>query len=138
VIAYVDSSVVLRFVLDQPDRLEEARHFSRRLTSLLTQIECLRGVDAMRHRDCLSDEEFLAKRAEVFTQLRRMQRVVPTLSVFQRAGDPFPVSLRTLDAIHLATALRLREGHAPDLVFATHDRRLGAAARVFDFEVVGC
>lgn len=41
------------------------------------------------------------------------------------------------DAIHLATAMLLRETRYPDLVFATHDRRLGMAARLAEFTVVG-
>ena len=47
-----------------------------------------------------------------------------------------PTTLGTLDAIHLASALVLRE-EVPDLVFATHDRQPAIGARALGFEVIG-
>ena len=60
-----------------------------------------------------------------------------SLSILRRAGEPYPVALKTLDAVHLATALMWRDRRAPDLVFATHDRRLGRAAAALGFAVIG-
>jgi hypothetical protein len=37
----------------------------------------------------------------------------------------------------VATALVYRERRAPDLVFATHDRRQARAAAALGFEVIG-
>ena len=48
-----------------------------------------------------------------------------------------PTELGTLDAIHLATALRWREGASTELVMATHDPALGTSARAFGLRVVG-
>jgi len=45
--------------------------------------------------------------------------------------------LKTLDALHLATARRARATLAPDLIFATHDRQLASAAVQMGFEVAG-
>jgi len=48
--------------------------------------------------------------------------------VLERALAPFPVAVRTLDALHLATIEFLRvRGHAVDL--ATYDDRLATGAR---------
>ena len=46
-------------------------------------------------------------------------------------------SLRTLDAIHLATALLWREQFRVDLTMATHDGALGLAARAHGMPVAG-
>ncbi|MEA2549919.1 MAG: uncharacterized protein QOE42_2517, partial [Chloroflexota bacterium] len=54
-------------------------------------------------------------------------------SIADPAGIVGPPTLRTLDAIHLATALALQ----PDLDgFATYDDRLAAAARGLGLPVV--
>ncbi len=46
--------------------------------------------------------------------------------------------VRTLDAIHLVTALMVRERTADmELVFATHDERQASAAEALGFAVVG-
>jgi predicted nucleic acid-binding protein len=66
-----------------------------------------------------------------------MRRVLPSLSILRRAGQPLLVPLRALDAIHVATAVVYRERRAPDLVFATHDRRQARAAAALGFEVIG-
>ena len=48
--------------------------------------------------------------------------------VLARVLQPFPVPVRTLDAIHLATALYLTEARAR-VELATFDERMRAAAR---------
>jgi predicted nucleic acid-binding protein len=59
-----------------------------------------------------------------------------TNQVFQRASESFPTVLGTLDAIHLATALSIREIEQVDLLL-THDSQLAIAARSLGFEVIG-
>ena len=49
-------------------------------------------------------------------------------TVLARAVEPFPVPVRTLDAMHLATALFLAE-RRQDVVVAAYDERMRAAAR---------
>ena len=53
-----------------------------------------------------------------------------------RAGEPYPTTVGTLDAIHLATALAVQDGTALDR-FLTHDRRLALAAAGTGFAVEG-
>jgi predicted nucleic acid-binding protein len=137
VIAYVDSSVLLRFVLDQPDQLKGLHDFAERITSAVTEVECLRAVDASRLRGDLNEDEYSDRRSAAFSQLRRMRRVVVSGSILRRAGEPLPAPLKALDAIHVATALQWRDRQAPDLVFATHDRQLGRAASALGFPVIG-
>ena len=136
-IAYVDSSVVSRVVMRQPNRLVELETCTQRLTSLLTQLECLRAMDKARLDEGLDQDEILARRLVLFQQLRRMSKIAVTRSVLDRAGSSFPLPVKTLDAIHLATALQLRERRYHELVFATHDRQQGRAAAALGFEVIG-
>ena len=136
-IAYVDSSAILRFVLQQPDPLMALLDCDDRVTSFLTEVECLRAIEAARLRRQLSIDESGERRQLAYRHLRRMRRLMPSLSILRRAGEPYPRALKTLDAVHLATALMWRDRRAPDLVFATHDRQLGRAALALDFEVIG-
>ncbi len=58
-------------------------------------------------------------------------------AILERASQPFPIALRTLDSLHLATALLWSQDEDSDLHFATHDRTLGLAARALGFPVLG-
>ena len=136
-IAYVDSSVVSRVVMRQPNRLVGLETSTQRLTSLLTQLECLQAIDKARLDEGLDQDEILARRLVLFQQLRRMSKIAVARSVLDRAGSSFPLPVKTLDAIHLATALQLRERRYRELVFATHDRQQGRAAAALGFEVIG-
>jgi predicted nucleic acid-binding protein len=60
--------------------------------------------------------------------LGRIAMVAMDHVVLARAQEPFPVPVRTLDAIHLATACYLRDRGQP-VQMATFDLRLAAAAR---------
>jgi hypothetical protein len=59
-----------------------------------------------------------------------------TDSILQRASEAFPTTVGTLDGLHLASALEVREFEELDLLL-THDQQLGIAARSLGFEVLG-
>jgi hypothetical protein len=124
-------------VLQQPDPLMALLEYDDRVTSFLTEVECMRAVEAARLRCQLTLDESGERRQVVYGHLRRMRRLLPSLSILRRAGEPYPAAIKSLEAIHLATALVWRDRRAPDLVFATHDRQLGRAAAALGFEVVG-
>jgi hypothetical protein len=44
-----------------------------------------------------------------------------------------PTVVKTLDAIHIASALAIRDRREVDLVFATHDTQQATAARALGF-----
>ena len=54
--------------------------------------------------------------------------------VLARALDPFPVGVRTLDALHLASLTFLKE-QGQRVTLATYDDRLGSAAEALGFAV---
>lgn len=134
--AYVDTSVVLRVVLGEPGVLPEWRSIDVAVASELLRVEALRTIDRARILLQLSDEEVASRREGVFAILGACHIARVDGSVLERAAEPFPTLVRTLDAIHLATALLIRAEH-DDLAFATHDRQLATAARSVGFKVLG-
>ena len=58
-------------------------------------------------------------------------------AIVERATQPFGVIVGTLDALHLATAILLREHTLSTLVFLTHDLQLATAATALNFVVCG-
>jgi len=137
VIAYVESSVILRFVLGQPGALRALRTFDAGATSALAEVECLRTLDRLRIAEGFADLQIAERRAAVYEVLGRLAIIDLTRPVLDRASQPLPVALGTLDALHLASALAWREHAGRDVVLATHDARLGAAARALGLNTVG-
>ena len=136
-ISYLDTSVLLRVLLGQPDRLAEWPEIERGVGSALVEVECLRVLDRLRLREDLSPEELAVRREAVFRLTAEMEIVEPNWLVLRRAGQPFPVPLGTLDALHLATALLWRDTRGEELALATHDRGLALAGRSCGLSVLG-
>jgi predicted nucleic acid-binding protein len=107
----------------------------QRVTSALTFAEASRGVVRARVTGRLTpDEERRAIRA-LRTFERRCAIISITDAVLTRVGRPFPIEpIRTLDAIHLATAELL--GESPQLVtVATRDARVRDNAQALGYMV---
>ena len=136
-IAYLDSSVILRVVLGQPDALREWNSVELGVASLLVQLECLRTLDRLRLRCRLSDEVITRRRETVFRIMEQLEIVEMNDIVLDRASQPYPTELGSLDAIHLASALLWMETTGQDLVMATHDEALARAARSVGLGVAG-
>lgn len=135
-IAYVDSSVVLRLALAQPGTLARWREVRRGVASALVEVECLRSIDRLRLAGLLRDADIAERRQVVFRILATLEIVELDRAVLARAAQPLPTALGTLDAIHLATATLWRETE-PEVVMATHDASMATAARAVGMEVIG-
>jgi predicted nucleic acid-binding protein len=137
VIAYVDTSALLRLVLREAGALQELLSCDALVSSELLVVEALRTVDRLRLQGVLTPEEAVTRRAVIDDWLEAVDLVVVRQEVLARASHPLPTPLGTLDAIHLATALVWRERMQPDIVLATHDGGLALAARAFGMDVIG-
>ena len=136
-IAYVDASVLLRVALGQPNALPDWRQIERGVSSALITTESLRTLDRVRLRAQLSDIEVAQRRSTILALLDSLELVEIDSLVLERAAQPTPTEVGTLDAIHLASALLWRDAMGVDLVMATHDGALGLAARAHGFKVLG-
>jgi hypothetical protein len=124
---YVDASVIVAATLDQPGALRGVR-WALAVSSELIVVELLRTLDRLRLAARAPDAELAQLREEAEKNLAKLDLVPINRALLRRAGGAFPMPVKTLDAIHLATAL-LWEEHAGDIVFLTLDRQLANTAR---------
>ena len=136
-IAYLDSSVLLRVILGQRNALKEWDRVEQGVASALVEVECLRTLDRLRLAEGHPDEAIAQRRESVFRLMEALERVEITQSVLSRAAQPLPTALGTLDAIHLATALLWKERTGKVLTMATHDIALAMASKASGLRVVG-
>jgi predicted nucleic acid-binding protein len=136
-IAYVDASVLLRVALRQPNALPEWQQIEQGVSSALIMTESLRTLDRLRLRSNLADVDVARHRATILQVIAALELVEIDAVVLERAAQPMPTELGTLDAIHLATAVLWKEMSQLDLVMATHDGALGLAAQAHGLAVIG-
>ena len=136
-IAYLDTSALLRIVLREPGALEDLRSYEALVSSELIGVESARTIDRLRIQGSLTTQEAAERTRAVNEWLEAVDLVLLRPPVLSRASEPMPIPIGTLDALHLATALIWRDRMGPLPVMATHDAALGAAARAFGFDVRG-
>ena len=136
-IAYIDTSALLRIVLREAGALEDLRTYEALVSSEIIAVESARTIDRLRIQGSLASDEAAQRLRAVNQWLEAIDLVLLRPPVLSRASEPMPMPLGSLDAIHLASALLWRDriGSLPEI--ATHDAALGAAARAFGFDVRG-
>ncbi len=135
---YAESSAVLAWLLGEPaadDIRELLRSATVVLTSDLTLIECDRVVARIVARRELSEAEGATLRGELSIASAHWAILRLDGEISTRARHPFPLEpVRTLDALHLASALAAKAA-APDLVVLSLDDQVRANARALGFEL---
>ena len=124
--AYVDTSVLARVLLDESDAAairRDLQRFERRVASRLLGIELRRVA---RREDALEDAERLLASVVLLPIDERILTAAEAIP---------PTTVGTLDAIHLATALRLTGASELDALM-TYDKQLANAARAHGLEVL--
>lgn len=124
-VSYIDSSAIVKLVAQEPESAALRRYLRRHrplISSALARAEVGRAVLPL-------GEAALKRAGEV---LRRIELVRINNQVLTMAGLMEPPELRTLDAIHLATAALLQNTMGS---FVSYDERLSVAARSLSWTV---
>jgi predicted nucleic acid-binding protein len=127
-VIYLDSSVALAHLLAE-DRFPPADLWQQQLvSSRLLEYEVWNRIYARRLDQSHGD----AARA-LIGRVALLELATPVLA---RALDPFPIAVRTLDALHLSSIefLRLRQ---QEVKLASYDARLIAGARALHIPLYG-
>ena len=126
-LVYLDSSAFVRLFVPDPGALALQRFLAprpRRVSALLLRTEALRAAT----RAGLSPPRMALVRA----LLDGISLIPAAAALGDEAGILRPAELRSLDSLHLATALSL----GPRLAaFVTYDERLAEAARWYGLPV---
>ncbi len=117
---YVDTSVALAQLLAEDRRPPKSLWRETLVSSRLLEYEVWTRIHARRLAKSHGDVVRRLLASLAFIEL------VPT--VLARALEPFPTNVRTLDAMHLASLLFLRE-RDDTIALATYDDRQRAVAR---------
>jgi predicted nucleic acid-binding protein len=133
---YIDTSVILRILFRGPNPVTVWGKWQKAYSSTLWRVEALRTVDRLRLSSDLTDDNV----ADLVKDIRLVHETLSiypiTEGILQRASETFPTAVGTLDAIHLATALAIRQLEPIDFLL-THDGQLATASRSLGFTVVG-
>ncbi len=121
---YIDSSVILAQLFAE-DLHPSATLWSKVLvSSRLLEYEVWNRALARSQRP---------DRTEIVALLSKVDMTEMSASALRRALQPFPVPVRTLDALHLATAVFLNAESDP-VQLASFDARMLTAARALGIE----
>lgn len=137
-IVYLDTSTVLRVLLGQRPILDDWARWEQAYTSDLAGVEARRVIDRLRLDGLLDDTGMVAALEELVRIEAGIGRIGMTRVVLRRASLPMATAVKTLDALHLASALLFQERRGVSLVFATHDAQQAIAARALGFVCIGC
>lgn len=136
---YAESSAVLAWLLGEPSgavaraTLENAEVV---LGSDLTLVECERVLIRATALKEVSEAVAAARRSALNAAAARWHIAHLARDIVDRARRAFPIEpVRTLDALHLATALVLREAVA-DLELLSLDTRIRSVATAIGFSVL--
>ncbi len=123
--AYLDTSALVKLILheQESEALVHYLHTPRRvISSALSAVETVRACRRA---------SWPAHEAQALMQA--VEQIALDPGVVRAAAALSPAALRSLDAIHLASAQRVND---PDLEFVTYDARLAEAARSHGLRVV--
>ena len=133
-IAFVDTSVVLRFVLEGDISLHQAFAAPITACSELLWIESMRVVQRLRLDGVLSDLTLAEAVSRIAACYASFRAYMLDDEIKQAAAGPFPTVVGTLDALHLACALRCARHYPGEtLRVYSYDRQMNLCARALGF-----
>ena len=123
---YLDSSVALAYLLAEDRFPSELLWDQPLVASRLLECEVWNRVNAHQLQNSHGDSV-----RNLIGRVAMIEMVGPVLA---RALQPFPVAVRTLDAIHLS-ALEFVRAQKQNVQLATYDERLLAVARLLGISI---
>jgi hypothetical protein len=104
-VGYVDTSVLLRHILLGDSSIKHVLACERIISSELLEIESRRVIHRYRIDGEIDDEGCVQANTRLNDVLSGISLIALSSAVKRRAMGAFPVHVKTLDALHIASAL---------------------------------
>lgn len=117
--------------------LKTLSQYKKIIASDLLRIELFRNLDKLRIKHGFNEAEFSERMRIFHLALKTIELIEISKEILDLSISPFPTTVSTLDAIHLATAILWKKLNKHDLTILTHDKQLALAAHTIGFEVQG-
>ncbi|RKX79946.1 MAG: hypothetical protein DRP87_01380 [Spirochaetes bacterium] len=133
-LGYLDSSVALRRILLGEAAIFQVFNCESVVSSELLEVECRRVIYRYRMDGDIDDEGLIQAFERLEMILKGISILALSRTIKKRAMGPFPVSIKTLDALHLASALVLAENRQDETILIfSHDVAMNRCARALGF-----
>ena len=130
---YLDSSFVIRLLLGvRPECLFWGK-WEKAYASTMMRTECFRAANLLRLSGKIDDAQRARLGAWIEKVVSSVTLVPVTDAILHRAAETFPISVGTLQGIHLATLLELQAARGITCSVATDDTQLLQAATALGF-----
>ena len=134
---FIDTSVIVRKLFGEPEPWEKWSTLSTAYCSRLVRLELKRTIDRERLTGHIDDEQVARLLEHVQRLLSSMHVIDLNADLLDRAEAPLPTVVKSLDALHLVTAVCLQRQLGGPLIFATHDVAQGRCARALGLSLDG-
>jgi predicted nucleic acid-binding protein len=138
VVIYAESSAVLSWLFDEPraaDVMNAIESAELVVMSDLAAVECARAILRALQRERIDQAQANALYAAFISAASQWDRLEIGERVISLASGPFPAEpIRALDALHLASAVLVRD-EWPDMAVLSFDERVRANAAALGLNV---
>lgn len=137
--AYFDTSVIVKRYVKEAGSLTTRRLLRRfqLLSSSIMPVEAMSAFSRRRASSDLTQRDFLAIRSRLHKDQAYWELVEASETVLLEAEDLVErTNVRTLDAIHLASAIVFQSESGLTIAFITGDAKQRDAARMLGFTVI--
>lgn len=139
--AYFDSSVILSHLIADAFRFKAAKFwntYTKRVASILVHAECinvLRRVPKQSRKNIPTS--WVKESLEELEEMMKEVEFIPVDDVVLEAlrNEPLTAECKSLDALHLASALVFKKHAPPGFAFCTFDTNLSLIANKLGFVV---
>lgn len=126
---YLDSSAVLRWLLKDSNALKDFGQWKHAGSSFLLEVECIRTLDRLRMENRIDAGLY----ADLLAQLNEFSRSLELFHidarVINQAKSQFVAPVKTLDAIHIATAQLWQDELSETVLLISHDQKMNLIAK---------
>ncbi len=126
---YLDSSVVLRWLLKDTNSLSDFGGWKHAASSFLLEVECIRALDRLKNENKINAETYADLLAQLNEFTRSMQLFDIDARVLGMAKSQYIAPVKTLDAIHIATVQLWQQELSEKILLLSHDHKMNLIAK---------
>lgn len=126
-IHYLDTSLMHEFLFNNTGFSIEASSLEMIYTSKITEIEIFRALIRLKNENEISESEFAESSLITVNFLNEINIIDINSEIVSIAKESIPMSLKTLDSIHVATAKYISKNNKSVLFHSLDKRQTNAA-----------